>query len=359
VNLSDVLICDHAARGSPRLTRPLPRPGNHVGFYVAKYQGLYSAADLDVTLLSPHLDAYKATPAARVEDGTATFAVTPSESVISHHTWPTGAPQPKAKLRAVAALLQTDTSAIVTLASSGIDRPAKLQGKRYASYSARYEGRIVQELIRADGGSGDYQELSLPMLGVWDTLLTGQADATWVFMQWEGIEARRKGVDLNVFKLGDYGIPYGYSPTLVAHPSTLEERGEEVRAFLAATAEGYKLAAADPAAAAAALTELATAENPDLPSPLDPGLVEDSVKEVAPLLLDGAGRWGSMDAARWDIFLDWLSSKGLLTTKVQSREPVEGISTTLDALRSGGGCGEPVPRSSVLASALFTNDFLP
>lgn len=28
----------------------------------------------------------------------------------------------------------------------------------------------------------------------------GEADATWVFMGWEGVEARRKGVELNAFK---------------------------------------------------------------------------------------------------------------------------------------------------------------
>lgn len=28
----------------------------------------------------------------------------------------------------------------------------------------------------------------------------GEADATWVFMGWEGVEAKRKGVELNAFK---------------------------------------------------------------------------------------------------------------------------------------------------------------
>lgn len=37
-----------------------------------------------------------------------------------------------------------------------------------------------------------------------------KSDATWVFMGWEGIEAKRRNVDLNVFELEDYGIPYGY-----------------------------------------------------------------------------------------------------------------------------------------------------
>jgi hypothetical protein len=44
----------------------------------------------------------------------------------------------------------------------------------------RYESRIVQAMIRADGGSGDYQELVPPMLGIWNTLLNRSSDATWV-----------------------------------------------------------------------------------------------------------------------------------------------------------------------------------
>ena len=73
--------------------------------------------------------------------------------------------------QAIAAILQDDTSAIATLKSSGLDRPAKLDGRTYASYGARYEGRIVQRMIRNDGGSGDYKEVALPMLGIWETIL--------------------------------------------------------------------------------------------------------------------------------------------------------------------------------------------
>ena len=53
------------------------------------------------------------------------------------------------------------------------------------------------------------QEQVPPMLGIWNTILSGAADATWVFTGWEGVEARRKGVELNTFLLQDYGIPYG------------------------------------------------------------------------------------------------------------------------------------------------------
>ncbi len=77
--------------------------------------------------------------------------------------------------QAVAAILQDDTSAIVTLKSSGLDRPAKLDGRTYASYGARYEGRIVQRMIQNDGGAGDYKEIALPMLGIWETILKVRA----------------------------------------------------------------------------------------------------------------------------------------------------------------------------------------
>ncbi len=35
----------------------------------------------------------------------------------------------------------------------------------------RYEGRIVQEIIRADGGKGDFREATPSVMGIWDTLL--------------------------------------------------------------------------------------------------------------------------------------------------------------------------------------------
>ena len=155
---------------------------NHIGFYVAKAKGWYADAGLDVTILSTHHDDYKRTPASRVADGSAQFAVTPTESVISSHTQPAGGGAAKPKLVAVAALQARTTSAIVTLKSSGRDTPAKLDGANYASYGARYEGRIVQELIKKAGGTGVYTESVPPMLGIWSTILAGTADATWVFM---------------------------------------------------------------------------------------------------------------------------------------------------------------------------------
>ena len=123
-------------------------------------------------------------------------------------------------------------------------------------------------MIQNDGGTGEYEERVSPMLGLWNTVLAGNAAATWVFMGWEGIEAKRKGIELNAFKvrraqkisttieclclgeasyngdsmyclfqLEDYGIPYGYAPILMASPETLKGRSADIKAFLSATSQ--------------------------------------------------------------------------------------------------------------------------
>lgn len=53
-------------------------------------------------------------------------------------------------------------------------------------------------------------------------VVQGKADATWVFMGWEGVDAKRRGVGLNAFSLEDSNIAYGYSPVLVAATETLQ-----------------------------------------------------------------------------------------------------------------------------------------
>lgn len=49
----------------------------------------------------------------------------------------------------------------------------------------------------------------------------GEADATWVFLGHEGVQAEIDCVNLNIFRLADHGIPYGFTPVLVANPEIL------------------------------------------------------------------------------------------------------------------------------------------
>jgi hypothetical protein len=64
-------------------------------------------------------------------------------------------------------------------------------------------------------------------------------------------------------------------------------------------------------------------------------------------------------SCRWGAFLEWLSSRGLLTSKMQSRTPSSASNTTsLDGLRSGDS-GDAIPLAAIPADGLFTNALLP
>lgn len=315
---------------------------NHSGFFVAQADGLYAAAGLTVELASPDAVASGLTPARQVEAKTATFAVAPSETAISFAT----SDADKPRLVAVAALLQGNTSAICTLASSGIDRPAKLAGKRYASYDGRFEDRIVSRMVSNDGGDGatvDFHRLDFHAYGDAETtgagsvvasyLAKGRSDSTWIFPSWEGVLAERAGQELNFFALEDFDVPYCYSPVLLAHPDRLADAdGAAVtRAFLEATAEGYARAAKDPAKAAAALCASGHA------SLADAEFVEASAVSCAPKYLTAGGTWGTMELPRWEAFVDFLGESGILTDRA----------------------GTPIPRETVDASGLFDTSYLP
>ena len=275
---------------------------NHAGLFLAQQQGLYVAASLDVILLSPETDAYATTPARRLLAGEADLAVASSETVLSYRTAAT-----PVEVTAVAALLQNDTSAIAVLATSGLARPAHLDGQVYASYQARFEDHIVQQLVKNDGGQGTLQLEYPPKLTIWDHLLTGRVAATWIFQGWEGAQAQLANVALRTFALGDYGIPYGYTPVLVSTNEVLQ--GAKRRAiikFLEVTGAGYQLAAADPVTTTHLLAQTGLAAFADT------ALVQASLTLLQAHFLTESGQWGYMQLAKWQAFVQWLVAQKLL-----------------------------------------------
>ena len=295
---------------------------NHTGFYVALAKDAYKKAGLDVQLIMPNQNDYQLTPAKRVASSQADLGIMPSESVISFQI--NGVP-----LVAIAAVLARDASAIVTLKQSGIDRPSQLDGKVYASYGARYEDDIIRQMIQNDGGRGQFISHQPARLHIWDALLTNEADATWIFLPWEGIEADIKGIDLNKFLLDDYEIPYGYSPVLAAHRDWADQNADALHRFMEATSAGFRFAVEEPDEAARLLIE--TAKHPTL---TNRNFVEQSQQMISGYYLDGDGQWGFMHRNVWASFANWLIRNHLLIDND----------------------GELIQRIDV--STLFTNDYL-
>jgi ABC-type nitrate/sulfonate/bicarbonate transport system substrate-binding protein len=281
---------------------------NHTGFFVAQELGYYAAHGVALEILHPGQDNYATTPAKKVELSQADFAIAPFESVISLNT-----KAASVQAVAIAALLQQDISSIATLTSSGITRPRELDSRTYASYQARYEDAIVRQLIRNDGGQGTINITYPEKLGIWDTLLTKAADATWIFNNWEGIEAETQHLELTKFALADYAIPYAYSPVIFSTRENISANAAAYRAFLAATKQGFQFAVANPAQAAAILLNHLPARDAQA---ID---VVKSQHYVAPFYGDAA-TWGTMEPGRITVFLEWLIAHELESEAILSHD---------------------------------------
>lgn len=277
---------------------------NHIGIFIAKELGFYSEAGIDTTIISPIEDNYTITPGKKLELGIADFAIAPFETVISLNN-----KQNVVDAIAVYAILQEDISSVVTLATSEINSPQQLDGKVYASYKARYEDHIVREMIKNDGGSGNLNIVYPDKLGIWNTLLTKQADATWIFNNWEGVEADTKGIALNKFSLKAYSIPYCYSPVILAKKHQIDGNKVACTNFVQATKKGYLYAKEHKAAAIAILEKYLTPydkEHINLAKALD---------ATAPYIGDDI-TCGFMQQERVTIFLQWLVKHELENARI-------------------------------------------
>ena len=104
---------------------------NHTGIYVALAQNWYRAEGIDL-----HLLPYSAsvTPDVLVSTGKADVGVSFTEGIVADAA--VGQP-----VVSIAAIIQHNTSALVTLADSGLTRPRDLDGKTYGGFGSPYKNQ--------------------------------------------------------------------------------------------------------------------------------------------------------------------------------------------------------------------------
>lgn len=276
---------------------------NHTGFFVAREKGYYHEIGLEVELLTPDVDEYSLTPAKRVELGEADCALCPFESIVSYRT-----KKDVFDAVAIAAIFREDLSAIVTLGDSQLKRPSDLDGAIYASYQARYEDEIVRHMIKNDGGNGVFEIVYPKKLGIWETIVTKKYDATWIFMNWEGIQAKNRGVSLNEFRLADYGIPYGYSPVVMTSRKAVAENTIDYSNFLRATKKGYLFAQGNLKEAVDVITPYVSEQDRDID-------LLQSQEFTAPYY-GTVDNWGVLEKEKVEAYLNWLRRTGLEPQKL-------------------------------------------
>ncbi len=273
---------------------------NHTGLYAAQALGYYEEAGLDVEIVQPPENGAVLMCAA----GQAQFAVDAQDTMAGalDQDEPLG-------ITAVSALIQHNTSGILSRAGDGIDSPKGMEGKKYSTWELPVELAMIEHVMTEDGG--DFSKVELIPNDITDepaALAAHQTDSVWVFYGWSGINAEVEGVDCDYWSFSDISpeLDY-YTPVIVANNDFLEESPEVAKAFLEATQKGYEYAIENPKEAADMLIE-----GDSTGSLTDAGdLVYKSQEWLSGKYIDDAKSWGYIDEERWNAFYTWLAENNL------------------------------------------------
>ncbi len=270
---------------------------NHSGVYLAQAEGWYADAGLDVEIIEPG----DAGSLQILGSGRADVAFTVQEELVPARA--EGVP-----VVALAAVIEPNTSSLLSLAEDGIATPADLAGQDYGGFGGQLETALIEKMVECDGG--DPSEVGFADVGEADYrlgLTRDQYDAVWIFDAWDGIRLGDiEGLDTQTIPFIDYQecIPDWYTPMIASSETVMEERPNDLQAFMDATARGYREAMADPEASADALLEAV----PEL----DPDLVAQSSEYLSTRYSEDPAAWGQMDQGRWTEFVDFLVEAGLI-----------------------------------------------
>ena len=271
---------------------------NHSGIYLAERKGWYAEVGLDVKILQP---GQNSDVEQIVGNDTVDFGVSASEQLIPARAQ--GIP-----IVSIAAIIQHNTSSLISLKSSGISRPRDLAGKTYGAFGGTFEKALIDKLVSCDGGNPT--KVRFTQVGdadYRDGLTRHQYDAVWVFDGWDVLKISHiDKLPVNRMPFSEYPacIPDWYTPILITNEKLIKTQPAVVRRFMTATARGYRAAMTDPTGAASALL----AEAPEL----DPTLVRDSATYLAGRYAADPKAWGRQDPAVWKRFVAFLTANKII-----------------------------------------------
>lgn len=276
---------------------------NHTGLYVAKELGYYEEAGLDVEIIEPADNVVTTL----VATGKADYGISYQEEL----TYALASEEPL-PIKAIATIIQHNTSGFATYKDKNIARPKDFEGKTYAGWGALSEEAVVEAVMKADGG--DFSKVDVIISDdVSYNVLKDKIDIIWLFWAWDGIAAEHAGVPINYMELREFDerLDY-YTPVIIANGETVNENADRTKAFLAATKKGYEYCVESPKESAAVLHKFA-----DI---YDIEMLEKSQEYLADKYIDDAESWGIMRDEVWNRYTEFMMENGLIEKNVQAED---------------------------------------
>lgn len=277
---------------------------NSAGFYVAREQGWYAQAGIDLELRV--VDHGRGDALAHLDRGDVDLGVFPSNRLLVRR-------EAGADLVAIAAVNQRGLETVRTRSDSGILRLRDLEGRRIAYNPTPRGTAIVRSLITRDGGDPDNYvivDAGVRELDPADNF-AGIADATFgSYWAWDNLLTTFPAESERVWKV-DEELGVNYHSYLLGGRGDRVLRDPELFAdFLAVTARGF-VAAADDQEHAATVFERVTPY-------FAPTVLRRSLAAIAPTWFTSAAaaepQWGVIRDELVGPYARWLADNGILAT---------------------------------------------
>jgi putative hydroxymethylpyrimidine transport system substrate-binding protein len=270
---------------------------DHAGIFVALDNGYFERAGLDV---SPRVPSDPSAPIKEVAAGRADLAVSYEPEVLL-------AEEQGLDVQAVAAVVGSPLTSLISLPPAPITQAAELNGKTVATAGIPYQGDYLETILGTAGLSPSAVKEENVGLNLLPALIGHKADAILGgFRNIEGVDLSLRGLNPTVIPVDQLGVPTYDELVLVAKRSTVEDDPENLRLFIAALAHGTRDAIEDPQLATDAILKAGQG--------LDPAQTRAEVDATLPLLDSPPGQpYGHMDADKWALFASWMKEHGLIS----------------------------------------------
>jgi NitT/TauT family transport system substrate-binding protein len=278
-------------------------------FYLADQAGYYDDAGLDVTFqnkIDPDLITL-------VGQGSVDVGLADGTSVIPAVSQ--GIP-----ITYVATVYGKFPSIVFSKASSGIDTPADLKGRKLG-IPGRYGSSwiMLQALLSSAGLTpADLEIVEYPDFSQGGAVQQGAVDAATGFVNNEPVVLERNGSPATVLRVDDITPLPG--PGIIVGTKTLGERPDAVNAFVTATLRAMREIRDDPSkgldAAITAVPELGQQRD------LQASILDATIDTWVGPYQDANGL-GAIDHDAWQKSLDYLTTLGLVPNKVTVEQLVD------------------------------------
>jgi putative hydroxymethylpyrimidine transport system substrate-binding protein len=202
--------------------------------------------------------------------------------------------QQNADIVGVAALVQKPLAAIIALPK--VKRPRDLEGRTVGVSGLPSDPAFLDAVMSHDGGDlGKVKQVTIGFEAV-SRLLTKRVDAVPAFWNAEGVALEHRGLDVNQFRVEDYGAPPYPEVVVMTSRRTLHNKRAAIEKTLAALKAGIEETQADPERVAAVIARAAGTD--------DVALIEEQLDAVLPLFTpplrldrEVLERWADFDVA--------------------------------------------------------------